>query len=246
MSKTRDMESRTTVHTYTADQVQAAEQPLLGAGEPLMDRAASALAEIVVELLLETQQNSTARVLVLVGSGNNGGDALFAASKLGEDVPGCSVDLLTVADRWHEAGLQAALASGARLISETEAMETPYDLIIDGILGIGTSGNPNLRGAARRVVESLLPQTRTGRATAVAVDLPSGLHPDTGVADDVVLPATVTVTFGAVKAGLATGRGPELAGRLVLVLIGIEPQLETLTPVGVTEVARVIDRRARP
>ena len=45
----------------------------------------------------------------------------------------------------------------------------------------------------------------------IAVDLPSGLHPDTGLtADDVVLPAAVTVTFGAVKAGLVRGRGPSL------------------------------------
>jgi hypothetical protein len=56
----------------------------------------------------------------------------------------------------------------------------------------------------------------------VAVDLPSGLDPDDGTTDGVVLPAAITVTFGGVKAGLRRGSGPELAGRVVLVDLGLE------------------------
>ena len=66
--------------------------------------------------------------------------------------------------------------------------------------------------APATVVEALLPAVRAGRPRVIAVDLPSGLHPDDGTSDDVVLPASVTVTFGAVKAGLVAGSGAELAG----------------------------------
>ena len=74
----------------------------------------------------------------------------------------------------------------------------------------------------------------------IAVDIPSGLHPDTGVADDAVLAASVTVTFGAVKAGLVTGRGPELAGDIVLVDIGLGPALESVEPAGEASVLRIV------
>jgi NAD(P)H-hydrate epimerase len=74
----------------------------------------------------------------------------------------------------------------------------------------------------------------------VAVDLPRGLHPDTGAADDAVLPASVTVTFGAVKAGLVTGRGPDLAGAIVLVDIGLSDALASVEPVGEASVSRVV------
>jgi len=63
----------------------------------------------------------------------------------------------------------------------------------------------------------------SGRSRVVAVDIPSGVQPDDGtVGDDVVLPAAVTVTFGAVKAGLTRGAGHELAGRVVLVDLGLD------------------------
>jgi len=74
----------------------------------------------------------------------------------------------------------------------------------------------------------------------IAVDIPSGLHPDTGAADDAVLAASVTVTFGAVKAGLVTGRGPELAGDIVLVDIGLGPALESVEPAGEASVSRIV------
>ena len=68
------------VPTYTAAQVRAAEQPLLAAGEPLMRRAAAALAAIAAA---ELGRMRRAAVLVLAGSGDNGGDALFAGCGAG-------------------------------------------------------------------------------------------------------------------------------------------------------------------
>jgi len=217
-----------TVPTYTAAQVRIAETPLLAAGEPLMRRAAAALATIVSEQVTDAARPG---ILILAGSGDNGGDALFAAAGLAGAYP---VDIVLVADRFHEEALAAALAAGARRVEVSAARDGDYAVIVDGILGIGAGGP--LRGTAREVVSSLLPSLDSVRV--VAVDLPSGLHPDTGAADDVVLSASVTVTFGAVKAGLVAGGGPSLCGEIVLVDLGLG--LEPADAAGTASVARVV------
>jgi len=207
------MTDRVRVPTYSAAQVRSAEAPLLGAGEPLMARASAALADVVLGLLPTTPARP--RVLVLAGSGDNGGDALFAAARLTERA---DVDIVLTGTRAHPDALAAATAAGA--VPHDPVVTADYDLVVDGILGIGTGGNPALRGTARAVVSALLPAVRSGRTRVVAVDLPSGLQPDTGdTADDIVLPASVTVTFGAVKTGLAAA--PELTGDIVLVDLGL-------------------------
>lgn len=221
------------VPTYSAAQVRAAETPLLAAGEPLMARASAALARIVAETLAPS-----ARVLVLAGSGDNGGDALFAAAHLATHA---EVDLLAVSSRWHEEGMRAAETAGARRVDPGTAASGGHDVVLDGILGIGAVPDPRLRGTARAAVEALLPAVRSGRTRVVAVDLPSGLHPDTGTADDAVLPAATTVTFGGVKHGLTIGEGPRLAGEIVLVRIGVERGLASVPPEGEAIVARVVD-----
>ncbi|WP_458041940.1 MULTISPECIES: NAD(P)H-hydrate epimerase [Bacteria] len=225
---------------YSALAVRAAEQPLLEAGEPLMARAAAAT-DACVHDLLEASVEPAGPVLVLAGTGNNGGDALFAAASLAAS--GVRVDLLLTSDRAHSEGLGAARRAGTRCVGldDVRAGAAGYRVIVDGILGIGTSAAPALRGIARAAVETLIPAVRSGapdRPRVVAVDLPSGLHPDDGSADDAVLPADVTVTFGALKAGLVRGRGPEFAGAIRLVDLGlgpalarVRPELETSVPV---------------
>jgi NAD(P)H-hydrate epimerase len=207
------------VPTYTAARVRAAEKPLLDAGEPLMLRAAATLARVAAGEL----GPDGGRMLVLAGSGDNGGDALFAASHLAE-IDDVRVDVFLASDRVHEAGLGAAVAAGARKVDLPEVVSAAadYDLVLDGILGIGAATNPALRGTARTVVEALLPAVRAGKPRVIAVDLPSGLQPDDGTNDGVVLPASVTVTFGAVKVGLVAPNGRSLAGSIVLVDIGLD------------------------
>ncbi len=216
------------VPTYTAAQVRAAEAPLLTAGEPLMARAAAALGHLVRgELAGDTDTRATGshaaastgrgRILVLAGSGDNGADALYAASALADVA---DVDIVLTGSRAHPEALAAARATGATPIDVADVDPRAYDIVIDGILGIGTAADPALRGVARRVVSALLPAVREGRPRVVAADLPSGLHPDTGeTSDDVVLPASLTVTFGAVKAGLPAA--PHVTGRIVLVELGL-------------------------
>ena len=242
---------------WTAAQIRAAEKPLLEAGEPLMQRAADGLAGVVSGLL---RASSAPRILLLVGSGDNGGDALYAGASLAREfVPGGVVTVVPTGSRLHEAGLAAALVAGATVDALgpwTDPAAAPgllrgYDVVLDGMVGTGASGG--LRGDARRVVAALSGGAGSsgqgagagsagpgaggpgpsgpvlGRPLVVAVDLPSGLHPDDGSAE-LVLPADVTVTFGGRKAGLLRGSGPMLAGRVVLIDIGLRlgaPELST-------------------
>lgn len=246
------------VPTYTAEQVRAAERPLLEAGTPLMHRAAAALADVVRSelatpetvvtmtgvlepVIRETPVAMRPRVLVLVGAGDNGGDALYAAARLSRIA---DVDALLVSERFHVTALATAVAAGVRRVDlpEVDDAVRHYALIVDGILGIGASSDPALRGRARSAVTAIRDDLRRGgrMPRVIAVDVPSGLHPDTGEADDAVLAASVTVTFGAVKSGLVTGRGPELAGDIVLVDIGLGPALESVEPAGEASVVRIV------
>lgn len=189
---------------YTADEVRAAEAPLLAAGVPLMRMAATALAR-------EVRALAPQRILVVAGSGDNGGDALYAAAELAAE--GVAVDVWAVGSRIHEAALVAATEAGALSVDGP----TGADFVLDGILGIGAQ--PPLRGSARDAVLRLL--ELDPRPRVVAVDLPSGVHPDDGSADAAVLPADLTVTFGAMKRGLLLEPGRTLSGRVVLVDLGL-------------------------
>jgi NAD(P)H-hydrate epimerase len=83
-----------------------------------------------------------------------------------------------------------------------------------------------------------MPSVRSGDVRAVAVDLPSGLHPDDGTtADGLVLPAAVTVTFGGVKLGLTKEQGPALSGAVVWVEFGFP---FAFPPPGAAEVAYAV------
>ena len=249
------------VPTYLAEQIRQAELPYLAQGTPLMSRAARTLAQVAADTVPNTGSDP-ARFLVLVGPGNNGGDALYAAAHLANY--GYAVTALPVANRMHEQGAQAAKNAGVTFIQPTD-LESYFidegqpasrvDGIIDGILGTGTSDNPALRGTARAVVSALLEaaglvgsvesphQSKVQAPKVIAVDIPSGMHPDTGTTDAVVLPADVTVTFGGVKQGTTMPSANALVGNLVLADIGIGDQLADLSPVGTANVAQVIDAR---
>jgi len=195
---------------YRAADIRAAERPLLDAGVPLMARAAAGLAR---EL-----RAFDGPLLVLAGSGNNGGDALFAVAELAAE--GRTVRIVALSHRVHEAGLAAAVGSGTTVHDAREASAlAPGAVVVDGILGTGSAGRAALRGTARDVVDALRPLA----PTTVAVDLPSGVDPDTGeVPDPAVLPAAVTVTFGALKPGLLREPGASYAGRVVLIDLGLD------------------------
>lgn len=205
-----------------------------------MARAAHALAE-ATRAELDKAAVDGGRILVLAGGGNNGGDALFAAAELQDGGIDCAI--LPVASRLHGAGLRTALEAGVRLLAEPGVptdqisriaadLASRVRVVIDGVLGTGSAGRADLRGTPLAAIKALLTaQARGAEFTVVAVDLPSGLDPDTGeAASAAVLPADVTVTFGACKAGLLIGAGPELAGRVRVVDIGLLSNLAGQTP----------------
>ena len=160
----------------------------------LMQIAARALVSVIIEELTARRGKAYgARVLVLAGGGNNGGDALFAGAQLARR--GAAVTAVAVIGTPHSAGRAALLAAGGRMIEKAELDRdlSPYDLAIDGIFGIG--GRPGLPDHVAAVV------SRLGQAgvPVIAVDLPSGVNADTGAIPGAAVQATVTVSFGAAK-----------------------------------------------
>lgn len=184
----------------------------------LMQRAATALA-IACAGLLQNARGAVvgSRVVVLAGSGDNGGDALFAAAALA--ARGCGVDAILVSGRAHEAGLAAFRRAGGSVLA-SDAMPSAIidraDLVIDGIIGIGGSGGLRTEAAA------LAELVAASGALVVAVDVPSGVDADGGAVRGVAVSADVTVTFGAVKPGLVLAPGAQHCGAVVLVDIGLE------------------------
>lgn len=215
---------------WTAGQVRAAEQPLLDAGEPLMARASAGLAAETQRVLGSIGRRS-GRVLVLAGSGSNGGDALLAAALLVGR--GSTVVVARLGRRVHGPGIRAAERAGARLLppdapaGAIAAEAAAADVVLDGLLGTGAGGA--LRSPARQVVARIL-EHGLGRAAVIAVDLPSGIDPDDGSIAPPVLRAHTTVTFGASKAGLLLPPGRSVAGRTRVIDIGLGPALEGVEP----------------
>ncbi|GLW71322.1 bifunctional NAD(P)H-hydrate repair enzyme [Kitasatospora phosalacinea] len=198
-------------HAHTVEQVRAAEAALMAVlpEGTLMQRAAAGLAAVCAGLLPRVYGS---RVLVLAGSGDNGGDALFAAARLARR--GARVEaLLLDPAKAHAGGLAALLAAGGRPTADRDAF-TRADLVLDGIVGIGG------RGPLRPAAAPFATMPRRGRL--VAVDVPSGVDPDTGEVAGPALRADVTVCFGTHKPGLLIDPGAQYAGVVHLVGIGLD------------------------
>ncbi|HET7689944.1 MAG TPA: NAD(P)H-hydrate epimerase [Nocardioidaceae bacterium] len=191
---------------HTVEQVRAAEAVLLAAlpEGALMQRAASGLAYAIADYLGSVYGR---RILLLVGSGDNGGDTLYAGAQLARR--GGVVDAILLSSRTHAAGLEAFREAGGRVVDAPRGPE----LVVDGIVGIGGSGG--LRPEAASVVESLQ------GVPVVAVDLPSGISVDDGRIDGPHVRADVTVTFGTHKVGLLVDPAAEACGAVHLVDIGL-------------------------
>jgi ADP-dependent NAD(P)H-hydrate dehydratase / NAD(P)H-hydrate epimerase len=215
---------------WTVEQVRAAEEVVLAtvADGALMRRAAFAVAVRASAMLRERTGGVAGRhVVLLVGSGNNGGDALWAGQYLRRRGVAVTAVLFSP-DRAHPAGLVALRRAGGRVLEESAAdheLVEDADLVVDGIVGLSARG-PLRPAAAGWVAEILAP--------VLAVDLPSGVDPDTGHAEPSAVRAEVTMTFGARKPVhvLAAQR----CGAVELVDLGLdlpEPDLQVLEPADV-------------
>ena len=210
---------------HTAAEVRAAEEPLLAAGPEgaLMQQAATGLATVSARLLHGVYGR---RVALLVGTGNNGGDALFAGAQLARRGARVAAVLLDP-ERAHAAGLSALRRDGGRVlpVGGAEALDwiARADLVLDGMLGIGG------RGGLRPDAADLARAAADGAGVTVAIDVPSGVDASTGAVDGPAFPAMHTVTFGAVKLGLVVGEGRGYAGEVHLIDIGLDPHLPPAT-----------------
>ena len=215
-----------------------------------MGRAAFGLAQHTMDLLrAERGRVYGSSAAALVGTGNNGGDALFALALMAKRGVACTAIL--TGEKAHPEGLAALRRAGGKLVRtdypqgtrprsrsnrwrEANQVIADADVLVDAVLGTGAHG----------AVE--LPKIPSG-TRVVACDLPSGVDADTGEAHGGVLPADLTVTFGALKVGLAVGEGRLLAGRVEVVDIGLgphlgKPELRLLEP---EDAARALPRPAQ-
>ena len=221
-------------YAHTVEQVRAAERELMARlpEGALMQRAAAGLAAAVVDFLGSAYGR---RVLLLVGSGDNGGDTLYAGAMLARR--GVQVEAWLLGDKAHDGGLQALLRAGGRVV--TGPSRRP-EVVVDGIVGIG--GRAGLREAASDAVKLLY------GIPVVAVDTPSGVDVDTGEIDAGEGPshveAALTVTFGTHKVCHLVDPAARACGAVHLVDLGLElpdAEVESLQP---EDVARLLPRPA--
>lgn len=226
---------------HTVEQVRAAEERLLATlpEGALMQRAAHGLAHAVLDLLGSAYGR---RVLLLVGPGNNGGDALYAGAVLARR--GCAVEARLLADDVHPGGLAALRSAGGRVVCPSTRSTASWgtrpagsrpEVVVDGIVGIG--GRPGLRPEAVAALAAV------AGVPVVAVDVPSGVDVDTGELDGPHVSAAVTVTFGTLKVAHLVDPASVACGVVHLVDLGLD-----LPPAAVEALQRadVADLLPRP
>ncbi|WP_258239810.1 NAD(P)H-hydrate dehydratase [Pseudidiomarina homiensis] len=190
----------------------------------LMQRAAqSCLAA------LERQQPAPARIMILCGPGNNGGDGWVLArlaSRAGYLVTVVASEPKTelakqAADAWHD---QQGQVEPLAQLDRTHLAE--YDIIVDAMLGTGLTRD--LDPMYQRAVHTLNDAKQFHKLWVLSIDCPSGLQSDTGTPCPIAVEADYTVTFIAWKPGLLTGQGCHYSGRLELAELGISAAFRQL------------------
>ena len=198
---------------YCAADIRRVEGTYQSRGVPLMERAAHAIAQHVFAILKDEHGVYGSRVLLLVGAGDNGGDALFAGALLVSR--GVQVEAFALAEKCHPAGSAEFNRRGGRWVAD---MDQSYDLMIDGYLGLGARA-----GISLDVVKQLMPLSKV---PMLSIDLPSGINADGEGLDMPAFDPDHTLAIGCWKVAhllLETGLGEcELAE--------IDVAFENLTP----------------
>ena len=204
---------------FTAHQIRLMDQMLIDEygipGLTLMSRAADASVD-----LLCSRYPLARRVIVFCGTGNNAGDGYLVAAKLQDR----AIDALVVQVGDPQKLGEDASTARNRCAQQTvpvidwEAFQRDgaerADVLVDALLGLGTTG------PAREPFAGAIEWLNTQQAPVIALDVPSGLHPDFGVAEGSVVHASYTVTFIARKMGLAAEQGPDFAGEVCVAPLG--------------------------
>lgn len=183
-------------------------------GEVLMESAGLAAARAIL-----AGYPPGSRALVLVGPGNNGGDGMVVARYLAR--AGWDVRVAAPGGRGPEspdAALMVARAADEGItieVADVSGIRRGGRIVVDALLGSGARGAP--RGDMGDVVEAVV----RSRASVVALDVPTGVDPDTGRVEGMALRAALTVAFAGDMVGLHVSPGRAHAGRVAVVDIGI-------------------------
>ena len=228
----------------TADELQNLEMRAanqLGA-DTLMKRAGAAAAELIMKRL-EDAGVEQRRVTLLVGPGNNGGDALACACELREKgavvtvvLPGgrrpTSALALAQLERWTQAG---------GTTYDDPYMTEKADCVVDGLFGTGLA-----KPITGDYLDAVL-WFNERQALKVSLDIPSGLNPVTGhwTGSYPGCSADVTITFLCVKSGLYMCEGADAAGEIVLNELDVSVPLSPLSVIGTDEFPRVLRPRVK-
>jgi NAD(P)H-hydrate epimerase len=188
----------------------------------MMENAGRALAHLARERFLDGDPRGR-QVVVLAGSGGNGGGALVCARRLHNygaqvqvyvtrphagfsPVPGHQVDIL------QRMGVPTALADAIAAAAKPE-------LVVDGVIGY------SLKGAPRGAASTLIRWANNAGAPVLALDAPSGVDTSTGTVFDPAIQATATMTLALPKAGLRAAGVEARVGELYLADISVPPEL---------------------
>jgi ADP-dependent NAD(P)H-hydrate dehydratase / NAD(P)H-hydrate epimerase len=174
-------------------------------GAPLMERAGAAAATVASALL--ARRSGT--VVVLAGPGNNGGDGFVVARRLREAFHDVAVVFRDDAKKLppDAARARAAWLAAGGVTAADPPQATPA-LVVDALFGIGIA-----RPLAARHAELVAWANACG-APIVALDVPTGLNADSGIATAPAIRAHATATFIALKPGMLTAAGPDLCGEI--------------------------------
>lgn len=186
----------------------------------LMERAALAVADAAERLARERPcgRGPQTRIVAVCGTGNNGADGIAAARILwGRGYDAAVVLAGDLQQGTEEYRLQRAIIEelGIRVIPAKEWDVQGGEIVLDALFGIGLGRA--VEGEYRKLAEKMAGRPDVG---VVAVDIPSGIHADTGAVMGTAVKALVTVTFGYVKSGLLLYPGKEYAGRVQVEDIG--------------------------
>lgn len=220
---------RVCVKAITADRMREIEEKAHNMGILrvfMMENAGSGIADYILEKFKKLEKR---RIVVVAGTGNNGGDAFVAArhltyygAKITLILLGSPSELKTEEARTNWDILERMNSIDIILAKETSKeiikMINSASIIIDGIFGIG------IKGKIREPHSSIIDAINQSRAYKVAVDVPSGLDPDTGKVHDKCVKANATITFHRMKKGLPKRKN--LCGKIAVERIGIPPDAE--------------------
>ena len=188
----------------------------------MMENAGASVARYAVE---KFPNISSKKILVFAGLGNNGGDAFVVARHLagyGSDVKvvllGSPDKIKTDESRTNWKLLEKMNSIDLIITSDVSGLDLQTDIIVDGILGTGISGR------IREPYASAIDMINKSKAFKLAVDVPSGLDPDTGNTGDKYVKADTTITFHKMKVGMSKRK--DVCGTILVEKIGIPPEAE--------------------